>query len=114
MLRAEEVRARRAVERLTQAEFAKKLSISRQRLNELEQERIVPSKKIEARYDELYKGKRLIQIEFTRGVECPRCYGTSPLELLNDPADELDKIYRCKDCGYYFTVGESWSLHYRP
>ena len=114
MLRAEEIRARRAVERLTQAEFAKKLNISRQRLNEIEQERIVASKKIEARYDELYEGKRLIQWTFERGVECPRCHGISPLEKLNEPEDKLNTIYRCRDCGYYFTTGESWGLHYRP
>ena len=113
MLDTIELIARRTNEKLTQEDFARMLGITRTYLSEIENGRKKISQALEAKYDRLYS-KRLISITFSRGVECPRCYGTSPLELLNDPKDELDKIYHCADCGYYFTIGESWNLHYRP
>ena len=113
MLDAIELTTRRFHEKLTQDDYAKKLGISQNYLSEIETGRKKASKALEKRYDRLYP-KRLVSITTGRGIECPRCYGTSPLELLNDPIDELDKIYRCRDCDYYFTVGEAWGLHYRP
>jgi transcriptional regulator with XRE-family HTH domain len=112
MLKALELKARRANERLTQNELASKLGISRNYLSEIEAGRKPITDEIEKRYNATYP-KRLISLEWSRGVECPKCHETR-LELLNDPKDELDKIYRCRDCGHYFTVGESWNLHYRP
>ena len=114
MLDGLEIKTRRVFLKIGQDEFAQKLGISRQYLSRLETGRELASQSLETKYNELFGTKRLISITLSRGVECPKCYGTSPLELLNDPKDELDKIYRCTGCGNYFTVGESWSLHYRP
>lgn len=112
MLDALELITRRTQEKLTQQDFARMLGISQNYLSELEGGHKRVSKALEAKYDRLY-AKRLVAITTGRGVECPRCHGTSPLEKLNDPKDELDTVYRCADCGYYFTIGESWGLHYR-
>ena len=112
MLKSYELRARRAVEKLSQDEFAKKLGISRERLIAIEREdNMTVDDKIEATYNKLYP-KRLLNITFKRGVGCTNC-GESRLELLNDPEDELEKIYRCKDCGCVFTVGQSFGLRYQ-
>jgi len=113
VLDALELSARRIQEKLTQADFAKKLGISQSYLTGLERGLIKVSDKLEKRYDRLYP-KRLTSITFKRGIECPKCHGTSPLEKLSEPKDELNTVWHCTDCGYYFTTGESWQMHYRP
>ena len=114
MLEGLEIKARRVHLHMKQDEFAERLGISRQYLSRLESGRDRVSENLEAKYNELFGTRRLVSITSSRGVECPKCYGTSPLDKLNDPDDELDTIYRCTYCGHYFTVGESWKLHYRP
>lgn len=111
MLRAEELKARRAVDKLSQEYLAKMLGITRTYLSEIENGRKKVSKALEARYDQLYP-KRLISITFSRGVECPKCYG-HPKKLTDSKKDELDEVYYCAKCDYYFTAGEAWNLHYR-
>jgi transcriptional regulator with XRE-family HTH domain len=112
MLDAIELKSRRINEKLSQQDFAKILGISQNYLSEIESGHKKVAKVLEAKYDQLYP-KRLVSITTGRGVQCPECHETN-LEKLNDPEDELDTIYRCRNCGYYFTVGESWGLHYRP
>jgi transcriptional regulator with XRE-family HTH domain len=112
VLDALELITRRTQEKLSQADFARMLGISQNYLSELESGHKQVGKALETKYNQLYP-KRLVSITFSRGVECPKCR-ESHLEPLNDPDDELDKIYRCKDCSHIFTVGQAWGLHYRP
>jgi transcriptional regulator with XRE-family HTH domain len=114
MLDGLEIKTRRVFLKMKQDEFAQKLGISRQYLSRLESGRERVSENLEAKYNELFGTKRLVSITTGRGVECPRCHGTSPLEKLSEPKDELNTVYHCADCGNYFTIGESWGLHYRP
>jgi transcriptional regulator with XRE-family HTH domain len=111
MLTILELKARRINDKLTQDDLAKKLGITRSYLSEIENGYKEITDELEKRYDQIYP-KRLTNITFSRGVECPNCSETR-LELLNDPEDTLDKIYRCINCNCYFTVGQAWGLHYR-
>jgi transcriptional regulator with XRE-family HTH domain len=113
MLRAEELKARRAVEKLSQDELASMLGITRTYLSEIENGRKKVSKALEERYDRIYP-KRLIDITWSRGVECPRCHTTTPPKKLSEPKDKLDTVYYCPKCGYYFPLGEAWGYRYRP
>lgn len=113
MLDADELIARRLNEKLSQEDFARVLRISQSYLSEVESGRKKVSPALEIRYDGLYP-KRLVSFTTSRGVECPRCHGLSPLQKLSEPKDELDTVYHCVDCDYYFSIGESWGLHYRP
>jgi DNA-binding XRE family transcriptional regulator len=109
MLKSYELRARRAVEKLNQAQFAKKLGISRERLIKIERDEINPDKKIEARYDELYKGQRLIHISFERGADCPFCTGFGHRIWRDEKNPERD-VYECTDCDRVYRARESWCL----
>jgi transcriptional regulator with XRE-family HTH domain len=112
VLDADELITRRLNEKLSQEDFARVLKISQSYLSEVESGRKKVSQALEARYDRLYP-KRLVNLTTGRGVECPRCYGLSPLAKLSEPEDELDTVYHCADCDYYFTIGQAWGLHYR-
>jgi transcriptional regulator with XRE-family HTH domain len=107
MLSDYELRARRAVERSTQEAFAKKLKISRQFLNRIESGKVLKlSKKLEARYNELYGGKRLISVDFYVPPPCINCGRDVPED--KEPkrvhmGETRDRdVYLCPNCGEYF------------
>jgi DNA-binding XRE family transcriptional regulator len=108
-LKASELRARRAVERLTQKDFAKKIGISRQFLNQLENEEVNVTERIEQLYDAVYNGERLITIvKSERAVVCPNydCHTECTpqlVELKDVPQDSLDNVYECPDCHWRFS-----------
>ncbi len=112
MLEPIELVTRRTQDKLTQEEFAKILKISQNYLSELERGSKKVTKALETRYNRLYP-KRLISITTGRGVECPRCNSVKAPEKLSEPKDELDTVYRCTECDYYFALGEAYGLHYR-
>jgi DNA-binding XRE family transcriptional regulator len=107
MLEDYELGARRAVEHATQKAFAKKLHISRQYLARIEAGKVRKlSKKLEARYNTLYGGKRLIQIEFYTPLSCPYCgrdveEGKEP-KRVHMGKTRQDDVYLCPICGTYF------------
>jgi transcriptional regulator with XRE-family HTH domain len=48
-----------------------------------------------------------------RGIECPKCFGMSPLEKIKEAEDILDVKWRCKDCAYEFFTREAWNIDNR-
>jgi transcriptional regulator with XRE-family HTH domain len=108
MLTTAEVRARRAVEKLSQAEFARKLGISRERLINIESDKINPDEKIEVRYNELYKGERIINITWTRGADCPKCGGFGR-RIWRDESNPERDVYECVDCDRVYRAREAWA-----
>jgi transcriptional regulator with XRE-family HTH domain len=109
-LRIEELRARRAIEKLSQGEFAKKLGISRSYLAKLELESVPITDKLELRYNELYRDERLIApITFTRGADCPYCTGVGHRIWRDERNPERD-VYECTKCDRVYRARESWQL----
>lgn len=104
-----EFRARRVVLKLTQKQLALMLDISREHLCRLESGKLRVSSKLERRYNELFGTRRLISFRTERGVDCLRCANFN-LERLNEPENPLNTIWRCKDCGLYFTTREAWHI----
>jgi len=119
-LKSYEIRARRAVEKLTQDQFAKKLGISRQHLIDIEADKVRKiGAEIERRYDELYNGHRLISITWSRGVSCPYpdCFDKDNLdekrvwpEDASPDRDVLNDVYVCNSCMRTFTVRQAWKM----
>lgn len=106
MLKDYEIRARRAVEKKTQAEFAEMLGISRQHLIDIESGKVKINKELERRYNILYGGKRLITTEWYTPPPCPTCgrdvpEGKEPVRK-HQGATRADDVYQCPICGLYF------------
>lgn len=108
-----EIRARRAVLHMTQAQFAQKLGVTRQYLNKIESGKIEQiSRSFERRYDTRFP-ERLINIRFKRGVMCPFCVDTElpPQRIDFGERDDSDSdVYQCRACKRKFTQREAFRL----
>jgi DNA-binding XRE family transcriptional regulator len=109
MLESAELRARRAVEKISQATFAKVLGISRERLIAIERDETRPDGKIEEAYNKLYNGQRLINISFERGADCPFCTEVGRRVWHDEKNPERD-IYECVKCDRVYRARDSWHL----
>jgi transcriptional regulator with XRE-family HTH domain len=105
-----ELKARRLNLKLSQLEFAHVLGCSEEHYNRVEKGRLAPSKKLARRYEELYGRQPLINITWTRGVECLFCHSElSPERLMRDDHDAEGDYYVCRECGKRFTAREAWA-----
>ena len=109
MLESYELRARRAIEKKSQAKFAKDLGISRERLIRIERDKERPDAKIEASYDKIYGGQRLINITFERGADCPRCGGAGN-RIWRDESNPERDVYECASCDLVYRARDYWRL----
>jgi transcriptional regulator with XRE-family HTH domain len=105
---AEELKARRAVEKLSQQDFAKMLGISQNYLSEIETGHKKVSKALEAKYSRLYPSP-LINITWSRGADCPFCTGDGRRIWRDEKNPERD-VYECADCDRVYRARESWCL----
>ena len=105
MLEPTELRARRAVLKVSQAEFANMLGISRQYLNRLETGKAKPSLKLQARYRQLFP-EPLVKVTFGIPLKCPRC-GERETERITDSDDASYEIHQCEVCGAPFLRGHA-------
>ena len=104
-----ELKARRLKLKRSQREFADRLGITQEHYNRLENGKLPISRKMERRYEELFGTQRLTAVSVRTGIACPNC-NSDDVEKLSEPAKPEHTVWRCRNCGRYFSSVEAWNL----